>query len=319
MPESLLPLAAKSRYRYARKVGFYATSPAPAKGDPAPKNRVWGFFCDRSQSRPANRLQPPELRRKNGLTSTRTASGLSCWPSRDPIEEVGGLNLYGFVNNSPTNYSDRLGLKLSIVYKNPDPGNCGKYSVERHFLFDPVAKCNGYLVMYVKNDAWASPCTGPIERKDSKPYWEAFRVRKGDPTILNVMLAMKHLNNPSEGADYSEWNGAPDCTVGGSTQKVEARFYCDEDTGYLGGGGPNVKTPLPPEWGVDPGIPTPGGGRIDNPDVPGDTSSGAAPSTNVEPSFWKKEPVEKATGVVKTSWDCCYVSTNKKTKIELTP
>ena len=91
-------------------MGFYATSPAPAKGDPAPKNRVWGFFCDRSQSRPANRLQPPELRRKNGLTSTRTASGLSCWPSRDPIGEQGGVNLYGFVGNDGVNRWDFLGF-----------------------------------------------------------------------------------------------------------------------------------------------------------------------------------------------------------------
>ncbi len=32
------------------------------------------------------------------------------WPSRDPIEEFGGLNLYGMVRNSPINYWDYLGL-----------------------------------------------------------------------------------------------------------------------------------------------------------------------------------------------------------------
>ena len=32
------------------------------------------------------------------------------WPSRDPIEEFGGLNLYGFVNNDGVNYWDLLGL-----------------------------------------------------------------------------------------------------------------------------------------------------------------------------------------------------------------
>lgn len=34
------------------------------------------------------------------------------WLSRDPIEEQGGLNLYGFVNNDPVNKWDRLGLSL---------------------------------------------------------------------------------------------------------------------------------------------------------------------------------------------------------------
>lgn len=33
------------------------------------------------------------------------------WPSRDPIEEDGGLNLYKFVFNSPQNWIDRLGLE----------------------------------------------------------------------------------------------------------------------------------------------------------------------------------------------------------------
>jgi uncharacterized protein RhaS with RHS repeats len=33
------------------------------------------------------------------------------WPSRDPIEEEGGINLYGFVQNAGTNWIDVLGLK----------------------------------------------------------------------------------------------------------------------------------------------------------------------------------------------------------------
>jgi RHS repeat-associated protein len=33
------------------------------------------------------------------------------WPSRDPIEERGGMNLYGFVNNDGVNNWDYLGLK----------------------------------------------------------------------------------------------------------------------------------------------------------------------------------------------------------------
>jgi hypothetical protein len=33
------------------------------------------------------------------------------WPSRDPIEERGGINLYGFVGNSPLNRWDYLGLE----------------------------------------------------------------------------------------------------------------------------------------------------------------------------------------------------------------
>jgi RHS repeat-associated protein len=39
------------------------------------------------------------------------------WPSRDPIEEEGGVNLYGFVFNSPYNWIDVLGGKPSIPGK----------------------------------------------------------------------------------------------------------------------------------------------------------------------------------------------------------
>ena len=40
---------------------------------------------------------------------------LGRWLSRDPIEEQGGLNLYGFVNNDPVNKWDVLGLFLDSV------------------------------------------------------------------------------------------------------------------------------------------------------------------------------------------------------------
>lgn len=40
---------------------------------------------------------------------------LGRWPSRDPIAERGGLNLYGFVDNNPVNWVDALGLKVYFV------------------------------------------------------------------------------------------------------------------------------------------------------------------------------------------------------------
>ncbi|NWK55087.1 RHS repeat-associated core domain-containing protein [Verrucomicrobiaceae bacterium N1E253] len=41
------------------------------------------------------------------------------WPSRDPLGERGGLNVYGFVNNDGINITDRLGLeeRVSAEYK----------------------------------------------------------------------------------------------------------------------------------------------------------------------------------------------------------
>jgi len=36
------------------------------------------------------------------------------WPNRDPIEEAGGVNLYGMVGNNPINAIDRLGLEIIL-------------------------------------------------------------------------------------------------------------------------------------------------------------------------------------------------------------
>jgi hypothetical protein len=40
------------------------------------------------------------------------------WPSRDPIEEEGGINLYGFVGNDCVNHWDLLGMVIEWWYGN---------------------------------------------------------------------------------------------------------------------------------------------------------------------------------------------------------
>jgi len=73
------------------------------------KTRVGGF-CRRPASRaPVFGLQTTKPRRVALATATKTASGPSQWLSRDPIEEEGGINLYGYVLNDPVNLWDSLG------------------------------------------------------------------------------------------------------------------------------------------------------------------------------------------------------------------
>jgi len=42
---------------------------------------------------------------------------LQRWINRDPIEEAGGINLYGFLYNDPLNWIDPLGLEGSVDFK----------------------------------------------------------------------------------------------------------------------------------------------------------------------------------------------------------
>ncbi len=83
---------------------------ASGASDLTAKNRVWGFSARSNRTRPANRRPPLQPRRKNRPTATKPASGIPYWPSRDPIEEEGGINLYGFVGNNGVNWVDVVGL-----------------------------------------------------------------------------------------------------------------------------------------------------------------------------------------------------------------
>jgi len=93
-------------------MGFYATSELRRKGDPTPENRVWEIFCDAPTTRLENSRNPLKTSRGNAPSPTKTASGRAYWPSRDPIEERGGYNLYGFVGNDGVNQWDILGLSF---------------------------------------------------------------------------------------------------------------------------------------------------------------------------------------------------------------
>jgi hypothetical protein len=76
-----------------------------------PKNRVWGFYRRPASRAPVFGSQATKPRRVALATATKTASGPSLWPSRDPIDERGGLNLYGMVGNDSINRWDYLGLE----------------------------------------------------------------------------------------------------------------------------------------------------------------------------------------------------------------
>ena len=73
--------------------GFRGTS----SGRTAPRSRCCSMFT-------------PGLR----VCGYRTVSGRSAWPSRDPLEEQGGLNLYSFIGNDSINANDFQGFINSV-------------------------------------------------------------------------------------------------------------------------------------------------------------------------------------------------------------
>ena len=97
-------------------MAYFSSEPASERRNPPGKDRVWDFFPYPGVSRRLDRRQPLLPRWKNRPTPTKPVSGIPYWPSRDPIEEEGGLNLYGFVGNDGVDWVDYLGLEVNGYY-----------------------------------------------------------------------------------------------------------------------------------------------------------------------------------------------------------
>lgn len=84
---------------------------APKSPPPPPKPPSGGFFLN---SLPTNesteKAPPPKTTGVTFYTYRYYDPVTGRWPSRDPIEEQGGINLYGFVGNDGGNRFDVLGL-----------------------------------------------------------------------------------------------------------------------------------------------------------------------------------------------------------------
>ena len=188
-------------------MGYTATYPRPEKTHPTPKNLVWGFFGNSNKTRPANRLQPPELHRENRPATTKLASGVffygyryydpvtGRWPSRDPIGEQGGVNLYGFVGNDGINRWDLLGRQGAEVTAVPELSaptifpaegrECGLAAVVRKWQLSTASEGGGWIVQKVTMQADVKDCTGtditpPYLKGEGFHYTEAWSVRDGD-------------------------------------------------------------------------------------------------------------------------------------------
>jgi len=133
-------------------MAYFSTEPASERRNPTGKNRVWDFFPLSNATHPEKRRQPAQPRRKIDPTPAKPVSGIPYWPSRDPIGERGGVNLYGFVGNDGVDRLDILGksgyfeVKKTFVNGN-GPVNFGAlghveaWGFEVTFTADPSETC----------------------------------------------------------------------------------------------------------------------------------------------------------------------------------
>jgi len=133
-------------------MAYFTTATAPERRNPTEKNRVWEILPLSSKTHPANRRQSAQPRRKILPTATKSASGIPYWPSRDPIGENGGANLYGFLGNDGIGKMDVLGQSISAV------GLIGAVVIE---MTENLKKCKGGCVNGVdQTQACVGCCNG---------------------------------------------------------------------------------------------------------------------------------------------------------------
>lgn len=97
------------------------------------------------------------------------------WLSKDPIEEEGGGNLYGFVRNDGVNAQDKLGmLSLSAKKKSETPGECGEYQYVREWWTSgDLGQSTAYLIQNVRIVVLSiKRCDGSVVNVSSGSYSE---------------------------------------------------------------------------------------------------------------------------------------------------
>ena len=98
-----------------RQLRSQADRPLQERRDPPAKNRVVGSRHLAANRVRQNHPQTPVTTSETSATFTITVSGIPCWPSRDPIGERGGVNIYVYVANNPLNSFDHFGLADSTT------------------------------------------------------------------------------------------------------------------------------------------------------------------------------------------------------------
>ncbi len=164
------------------------------------------------------------------------------WPSRDPLGELGGLDLYGFVANNPINAFDpdgQITVRLTALVVN----QCGGYSAQFEFRLQNSPWPDGYIVQEIELTDNIKDCNGKVVRVVSQHFWEAWPIAGSVGPVM---------------ATVTDSSGAPEKpgTNGDGKAKGTIRFFprsvaTDVATWRPGGhpgSGSLPSTTTPPTW-----------------------------------------------------------------------
>ena len=109
------------------------------------------------------------------------------WLNRDPIEEQGGLNIYGMVNNDPVNAWDYLGLTSGAFMNPEDKGYLGCCD-EEVFFDDLIFKDVDVGDLQLLGITY--PLAYPHHAKDGDSFWDFYKRHRG---LIKTRVGYVHL------------------------------------------------------------------------------------------------------------------------------
>jgi RHS repeat-associated protein len=167
------------------------------------------------------------------------------WPSRDPIQESGGKNLYAFVANRPIMFTDRCG---ELTIKSDGQGeirNCGEHKQRFDYFFDSGHSVSGYLVQKVTvTTDWYFLCCSFVHTHKVDTFYEFGATGPTDPDD-KPPISFAHDDDADPSRPF---------TKGTISASAEARWFPIDVTGTLHGvsnqynDGPNTFTGTPTWW-----------------------------------------------------------------------
>lgn len=192
---------------------------------------------------------------------------LGRWLSRDPIEEQGGINLYGMVSNDPVNSWDYLGLVERLTRKEAQALHCGL----KKYLSSIIVRGGGRLLGY----NWAPKAVKNYIDKGPDLFWPVraingtslFKLANNaaiEAIVKNGQRTYTHFGGRfteddqrnSLGGVQIEYTASTNSVAAQIGQHVNGRIY-DEFTfkpnNLEKGLGLNVPLPLLSKWANDCG------------------------------------------------------------------
>ncbi|MCF7676399.1 MAG: RHS repeat-associated core domain-containing protein [Akkermansiaceae bacterium] len=171
------------------------------------------------------------------------------WPSRDPIGERGGVNLYGFVGNDGVDYSDRLGAvintecpinveldRLKIAYTYKKVGDRHIYSKGDLRVDSEIIRA---MIKHEMTFGFDCESTEECIRKIGKHITIRKTVIARARALLKAIFGEKNIKMTEDGkllpeeSSFSCLYAAETAQSGYLTANARSEYFIPEDRGYI--------------------------------------------------------------------------------------